>query len=122
MVTEEDQEETLRQLLRNTTSGPVRTPNIEGQIRSATVKAATKIANEVASIDTVPEVALTSVVAEFESTVEAAESEPVVEVITPPDTTSTEITLSEMKLDNSITPTENEIKDDLPEEVIPPIT
>ena len=116
LVKDEDQEETLGQHPRNTPSGPIRTFDIEGQIRAATVEdmAATKIANEVASIDTVQEVTLTS-------TVEVAESEPVVEVITSADTTSTEITLSEMKLDNNITPTEDELKDDLTEEIIPPI-
>ena len=110
LVKDKDQEEILGQYLRNTPSGPVRTPNIEGQIRSATVKAATKIANEITYIDTVPEVALTSVVAEIASTVKAAEPEPVVEVITSEDTTSTDITLSEMKLNNNIKPTENEPK------------
>ena len=123
MVKDKDQEEILEQYLRNTPSGPARMADIEGQIRATTIEdvAATKIANEVASTDTVPEVDVTSVVSEIASTVKAAESEPVVEVITSEDTTSTEITLSEMKLDNNITPTENELKDDLPEEVIPPI-
>ena len=46
------------------------------------------------------------------STIKTADPEPVVEV------TTTEITLSEMKSDNNITPTE--LKNDLPEEVVSP--